>query len=145
MQKMSRVEHKLDTLGQKLDLLVEGKQATEKDDNKENTNLLYNGLDLRKANALNGPYSYGLNLMDVLFDKEEMSTSLLFKPSSTKSRKSGLNEEKVQKLFELIAEKFKDNEFYKKEWNMKLFINKANQKCRDAARVLKKRIDNDCM
>lgn len=106
---------------------------------------MYNGLDLRKVNAANGPYSYGLNLMDVLFDKEEMSTSLLFQLSSTKSDKSGLNEDKVQKLFELISEKFKDSETYKKEWNMKLFISKANQKCRDAARVLKRRTDNDSM
>ena len=39
----------------------------------------------------------------------------------------------------MIEEKFKDNEAYKKDWNSRTFINKANQKCRDAIRVVKKK------
>ena len=41
-------------------------------------------------------YSFGLQLMDLLFTKEELSSSLLF--ISKKSEKPGLNPERVNKL-----------------------------------------------
>ena len=41
-------------------------------------------------------YAYGLALMDKLFTREEMATSLLFK--SKKSKKPGLESERVEKL-----------------------------------------------
>lgn len=48
---------------------------------------------------------------------------------------------KVNKLFAMIEEKFKGSPAYK-EWDVKVFIAKANQKCRDANRVLVKRDTN---
>jgi len=103
---------------------------------KENDKLLHNGVNIKGIYGSN-LYSFGLNLMDALFDKEEMSKSLLV--TSKKSDKPGLDETKVKKLFEMNEEKFKDNEAYKKDWNSRTFINKANQKCRDAIRVVKKK------
>jgi len=90
---------------------------------KENDKLLHNGVNIKGIYGSN-LYSFGLNLMDALFDKEEMSKSLLV--TSKKSDKPGLDETKVKKLFEMIEEKFKDNEAYKKDWNSRTFINKLN-------------------
>ena len=42
------------------------------------------------------PYAFGLAVMDVLFTKEELSSSLLF--SSKKSNKPALDPKRVEKL-----------------------------------------------
>ena len=79
LRKASRIE-------QKLDKLMEVKK-----DDKENDEALHNGIDLRRVYGSN-PYTYGLNLMDALFDKDKLSKSLLF--GSKKSDKPGLDKDK---------------------------------------------------
>ena len=54
-----------------------------------------NGINLLRVPARDA-YAYALSLMDVLFTKEELSASLLFK--SKKSEKPGLEHERVEKL-----------------------------------------------
>ena len=77
-------------------------------------------------------YSFGLQLMDILFTKEELASSLLFK--SKKSEKSGLNQERVSKLLMIMDKKYK-----KDDWDIKTLTSKANQKCRDSKEAIKKR------
>ena len=45
--------------------------------------------------------------------------------------------QQVNKLFELIEDKFKNNKSCKNSWNPKVFIAKANQRCRDSLKVAK--------
>lgn len=66
-------------------------------------------------------YSFGLQLLDIFFTK---ATSLLFK--SKKSDKPELNQEKVQQLLSCIEKR------YGRNWDIKTFTTKANQKCRDS-------------
>jgi hypothetical protein len=54
-----------------------------------------NGINLLRIPARDA-YAYGLNLLDSLFSKEELFTSLLFK--SKKSEKPGLDSVRVEKL-----------------------------------------------
>jgi hypothetical protein len=70
------------------------------------------------------PYSYALQAMDVLFDKEELAASLLFK--SKKSSKPSLDPTRVELMLSHI-----DNRFGK-TWDIKMLTQKANQKCRDS-------------
>ena len=42
------------------------------DGDKEIDEALHNGVDLKRVYGSN-PYTYGLNLMDTLFDKDELS------------------------------------------------------------------------
>lgn len=91
------------------------------------------GDNIHRSSTQN-PYKYGLQLMDVLFEKGEMASSLLFEPTKKCSSKPGLDKERVSKLFKMIEEKFGADEKYQKEWDLKLFIRKANQKCRDAGK-----------
>ena len=69
-------------------------------------------------------YSYGLQLMDIFFTKEELATSLLFK--SKKSDKPALDKERVEKILRLIDKR------YDTKWDLKTLTAKANQKCRDS-------------
>ena len=92
------------------------------------------------------PYAFALSALDVLFTKEELSSSLLFK--SKKSKKPPLDHRKVQILLskytsycavnrahnhphassfpELMDKKFGDT------WDLKTLKAKVNQKCRDS-------------
>ena len=74
--------------------------------------------------------------MDMLFTKDELASSLMFK-SKGKSTKPPLDKERVEKMFKLIEEKFKDDQTYQQQWDLKAFITKANQKCRDTSRHVK--------
>ena len=65
------------------------------------------------------PYAFGLQLMDSLFSKEELLTSLLF--SSKKS-----DREHEDKMLSLIDRQFGQ------DWNLRIFTAKVNQKCHDA-------------
>ena len=49
-------------------------------------------------------YSFALQLLDILFTKEEQGTSLLFK--SKKSEKPGLDHERVEKLLALVEKRY---------------------------------------
>ena len=60
------------------------------------TFLQYNGKNLLKIPARDA-YSYGRQLLDVLFTKEEQMTSLVFK--SRRSTKPPLEEDRVELLF----------------------------------------------
>lgn len=68
-------------------------------------------------------------------DMHAPSDSLLY--DSGKSNKSALDRERVDKLIELIEEKFKDDDKFQKEWDIKLFTAKANQKCCNCKRKSK--------
>lgn len=80
-------------------------------------------LNLRRISARDA-YSYALQVMDILFTKEEMGHSLLFK--SKKSSKPGLDQKRVEQLLGLVDKKFGD------KWDIKILTQKANQKCRDS-------------
>ena len=54
----------------------------------EDKEYTHNGVNVMRIPARDA-YSYGLQLMDILFTKEELSSSLLFK--SKKSEKPGLD------------------------------------------------------
>ena len=65
-----------------------------------------------------------LQLLDMLFSKEELSSALLFK--SKKSENPALDKERVEKLLSYVEKRFGTN------WDMKTLIAKVNQKCRDS-------------
>ena len=129
MKKLGRIENKLDTISE----IVSGNTTKDDLDAAENE-FVYKGINVHRIPSSN-PYSYGLQLLDALFDKDELANSLMFE--STKSDKAPLNKDRVTKLFKLIDEKFKHDEKYKKDWDIKLFVRKANQKCRDTAKCNK--------
>ena len=61
-----------------------------------------NGINILRLSARDA-YAFGLQLLDILFTKEELSGSLLFK--SKKSSKPGLDRERVDQLLgEFITE-----------------------------------------
>ena len=68
-------------------------------------------------------YSFALQLVDILFTKEELQSSLLFK--SKKSDKPGLDQGRVEKMMRLIERR------YGNDWDNKTLTSKVNQKCRD--------------
>lgn len=68
-------------------------------------------------------YSFGLQLLDIMFTKEELASSLLFK--SKKSDKPGLDRARVERMLQYMERR------YGKSWDIKTFTLKANQKCRD--------------
>ena len=90
--------------------------------------------DLTKDNEIDGinvmtvpsrdAYSFGLQLMDMMFTKDELEKSLLF--PSAKSDKPALDKKKVQRIIALVNKRYGD------KWNIKTLTAKANQKCRDA-------------
>lgn len=121
MKKLEKIERKIDSLNRN-GVAVE-----------EETELLYKGVNIHRIPAQN-PYSYGLHLMDALFEKDELAASLMFE--SAKSDKPGLDKERVAKIFKMIKEKFKGDERYQKEFDTKLFIRKANQKMPRCYKVL---------
>lgn len=89
----------------------------------EDKEYTHNGVNVMRIPAWDA-YSYGLQLMDILFTKEELSSSLLFK--SKKSEKPGLDQERVAKLLSFMDKRYGDH------WDIKTFTGKANQKCRDS-------------
>ena len=68
-------------------------------------------------------YAFALQLMDVLFTKEELASSLIFQ--SKKSDKPALHPQRVQQLLNFVDNRYADN------WDLKTLTAKANQKCRD--------------
>ena len=86
---------------------------------------IINGINILRIPSRDA-YSYGLRLMDIIFSKEEMGKSLLFK--SKKSQKPALDGEKVQQLLGLIDQKYGD-----KNWDIKTLTAQVNQKCRDSS------------
>ena len=94
-----------------------------KPDIPQNSSTHINGINVMRIPSRDA-YSFGLQLMDVLFTKEELASSLLFK--SKKSEKPGLDGERVQRLLGLLDKRYGD------QWDLKTFSAKANQKCRDS-------------
>lgn len=86
MQLLKSLLRKVARIEQKLDKLIE-----EKEDKENEVLVLPNSIDLKRVYGSN-PYTYGLNLMDALFDKEELSKCLLFASKKSKSAKPGLDE-----------------------------------------------------
>ena len=104
------------------------------------------------ATSCRDGYSFGLDLLDMMFTPEELSGSLVYEPKPTKSKKKGLDKVKVictfsfllfqcmycgiiqvEHLMELVQEKFP-------ETNFKTLVLKLNQKCRDKSRGGRKNI-----
>lgn len=71
-------------------------------------------------------YSFGLQLLNILFTKEELAVSLLFK--SKKSTKPGLDQGRVEKMLKLIERRFGS------DWDLRTLSQKVNQKCHDSAK-----------
>ena len=57
--------------------------------------LVFKGVNVQRIHATN-PYTYGLQLMDMLFMKDELAGSLMFE-SKGKSTKPPLDKERVEK------------------------------------------------
>ena len=89
----------------------------------ESEDMIINGINIMRLPSRDA-YSLGLLLMDTLFTKEELGTSLLFK--SKKSCKPGLDGKRVQQMLNLIEKRYKAD-----TWDLKTLTAKANQKCRD--------------
>ena len=70
-------------------------------------------------------YSFGLQLLNILFTKKELAVSLLFK--SKKSEKPGLEQGRVEML-RLIEKRFGN------DWDLRTLSQKVNQKCRDSSK-----------
>ncbi|KAL5502743.1 hypothetical protein EMCRGX_G009564 [Ephydatia muelleri] len=66
------------------------------------------------------PYLFGLQLLDMLFTRAELSSSLLFK--STKSERGVLDPTKVSRIIDIMNKRYNQT-----EWNMATFVSKANQ------------------
>ena len=92
------------------------------------------GIDVMKLPTRDA-YSFGLQLLDLLFIKEERVGSLMFK--SKKSKKPALDEQKVTQLIELVQLRFGN------DWNMKLLQAKVNQKCRDSSKGISTSTDTE--
>ena len=103
------------TLSEVLSLL----KANHSEVKKEQEDHVINGVNLKRVYSRDA-YSYGLQLLDILFTKEEQSSSLLF--TSKRSPKQALEKSKVKKLLSLVKEKYKDG------WDMKIFICKNKPK-----------------
>ena len=103
-----------------------------------------NGINIMHVSARD-VYAFGLQLIDIMFTKEEQS-SLLFASKKSKTRVR-LHRERVDRLlgqvpFGLNVTMCNNNvicynqgymdQRYGNEWDMKTFTQKANQKCRDA-------------
>ena len=91
-----------------------------------NSELIIGGRNVMRLPA-SGPYNFGFHLLDILFTKEELGKSLLYKTS--RCTKSVLDEEKVQKLLYLVEKRYGD----RNDWNEKKLISNLNQKCRNSA------------
>ena len=74
-------------------------------------------------------YSFALQLMDILFTREELASCLMFK--SKKSDKPALDHEKVEKILQYVEQKYGLD-----KWDIKTMTAKANQKCRDSAKLI---------
>ena len=79
---------------------------------------MYNQWNKCDENTIKDAYEFALQLMDVLFTKEELAFSLIFHP--------GLDPQKVQQLLNFVDKWYADN------WDLKTLTTKANQKCRDS-------------
>ena len=100
----------------------------EDDVNKEASETTINGINVMSLQSRN-VYSFGLQLMDLLFTKDELSSSLLF--ISKKSEKPGLDPQRVNQLLSILYTR------YGTQWDLKLLVSKANQKCRDSIKECK--------
>ncbi len=89
----------------------------------EDDSVIVNGVNVLRI-ATRDSYSFTLQLLDMMFSKEELASSLLFK--SKKSPKPGLDKERVEKLLNYVEMRFKDS------YDLKVLTAKVNQKCRDA-------------
>ena len=87
-----------------------------------------NGRNVMRVPARDA-YAFALLLMDALFSREELSGCLLYK--SDKSKKPGLDGERVQQMMMLV-----ERRFGAEGWNDKTLIAKANQKCRDSKPIV---------
>ena len=88
------------------------------------SDALINGINVLRLPARDA-YAFALQLLDVLFTKEELASSLLFK--SKESEKPGLDKARVKQLMTLVDKRFGNS------WDLKTLTQKANQKCRDSS------------
>lgn len=87
-----------------------------------------NGINVMRIPSQDA-YAFGLQLIDILFTKSELASSLLFK--SKKSEKPGLDKVRVERMLGYIEKRYGGN------WDIKLLTMKANQKCRDSKESFK--------
>lgn len=82
---------------------------------------IVNGTNVFKI-PFKDPYCYGLQLMDIIFSKQELADSPLFK--SSRSERLALDQKRVGQLLDIMERRCGEN------WNLHIFTTKANQKCR---------------
>ena len=100
-----------------------------------NSEFIINGKNVMRLPAT-GLYNFAFKLLDMMFTKEELSNSLLYK--AKRSDRSALDSEKVERLIYLVNERYGARD----GWDEKTFITKLNQKCRDSgARRIKDETD----
>ena len=76
LRKLAKVEKKVDHLAELLE--------ARKNDDEHEEDLMFKGINVKRIHAAN-PNAYGLQLMDVLFTKEELSSSLMFQSGKVPS------------------------------------------------------------
>ena len=121
-RRLERLEKKMDKIMELLQNERSGEHSQEVATVKAEGESMANGVNVMRIPSRDA-YAFGLQVMDILFSKEELSISLLFK--SKKSEKPGLESDRVAKLLGFIDKKYGDT------WDLKKFTAKANQKCRD--------------
>ena len=89
----------------------------------ESNDSTVNGVNVMRLPARDA-YAFGLQLMDIMFTKDELANALLF--ASKKSDKPGLDKDRVGKLMGFLEKRYGD------QWDIKTLTSKVNQKCRDA-------------
>lgn len=117
----TKIEELEKTLKQVYDVVRNKPMSTVKSENTEEIEV--NGVNVLQISTRDA-YSFGLQLLDMMFSKEELGSSLLFK--SKRSPKPGLDKERVGKLLSYVDMR------YKGTYDLKTFTAKVNQKCRDA-------------
>ena len=135
LQRMELFLRKMYHIDEKLDRITEKLMKNTGDDEEE---LLIKGVNVRRLHA-DCLYSYGLQLMAILFSKEELAASLMLE--SKRSNKPPLDKDQVNKFFALIEQKFKDNKSYRKTWNP--YLLQKQIKCRDTLKFVKVEHDED--
>ena len=79
-------------------------------------------VSIHRINARDA-YAFALQVLDMMFTKDELSKSLLFR--SKKSDKPGLDKDEVERFLKYIEKRYGHE-----GWDMKQLTAKVNQKCR---------------
>lgn len=135
-KKVDRIDRTLSSLFElvKKSSINHASEAVKVESTEGSGDTIINGVNIMRLPSRDA-YSFALQLLDMLFSKEELSSALLFK--SKKSEKPGLDKTRVEKLLSYVQRRYGTN------WDMKTLVAKANQKCRDSKAFIHDKDDSD--